>query len=75
MQDIFNVETAIIDGILAANFSRSLNTGDLEDDLDLSVCQYFIFLHSGGELEAGNMEIRKHFETPILSDSKVKKIF
>lgn len=71
MQDIFNIKTALIDGQLAANFSRSLNTGDLEDDLDLSKCQYFIFLHSGGQLEVEGVGVQKHMETPISSDSQV----
>lgn len=70
-QDIFNVAPAFRDGFLSANFSRSLSTGDSKDDIDLSQCQYFIFLQSGGQLEGGTTEIRKHTQTPISSSSKV----
>lgn len=72
MQDIFNVFTFYNDGKVEANFSRSLNTGDGEDDLDLlNECQHFIYLYPGGDLESGSDQIRKHTETPISSSSMV----
>ncbi|KAI1728547.1 DOMON domain-containing protein [Ditylenchus destructor] len=71
MQDIFNVTSAFSDGRLVANFSRSFSTGDMEDDVDLSQCQYFLFMQSGGQLEPSTSEIRRHTETPITSNSKI----
>lgn len=70
-QDIFGVSTRYINGQLMANFSRSLATTDSANDIDLTACQYFLFLQSGGHLEGGSNEIRKHFETPITSSSRV----
>uniref|UniRef100_A0A914Z8A7 DOMON domain-containing protein n=1 Tax=Panagrolaimus superbus TaxID=310955 RepID=A0A914Z8A7_9BILA len=70
-QDIFGVSTRYVNGQLMANFSRSLATTDAGNDIDLTECQFFLFLHTGGHLEGGTNEIRKHFETPISSSSRI----
>uniref|UniRef100_A0AC35G924 DOMON domain-containing protein n=1 Tax=Panagrolaimus sp. PS1159 TaxID=55785 RepID=A0AC35G924_9BILA len=70
-QDIFGVSTRYMNGQVMANFSRSLTTTDAGNDIDLSECQFFLFLQSGGHLEGGSNELRKHFETPISSSSRI----
>lgn len=70
LQDIFDISTHYSNGHLWANFSRSLMTED-NNDLNLLDCLYFVFIQSGGQLEGGTAEIRKHLETPIHSGSRV----
>ncbi|CAB3403868.1 unnamed protein product [Caenorhabditis bovis] len=68
-QDIFDVETAYINGILTANFSRELHSDD-EFDVDLQECVYLLYTPSGGVIEK-NGEIRKHQESPLKSHTKI----
>uniref|UniRef100_A0A7E5A0L2 TIL domain-containing protein n=1 Tax=Panagrellus redivivus TaxID=6233 RepID=A0A7E5A0L2_PANRE len=70
-QDVFGVSTQYLNGEVFANFSRSLSTTDEANDLNLGECQFFLFMQTGGPLEGGSSEIRKHTDTPISSGSRV----
>ncbi|CAD6196909.1 unnamed protein product [Caenorhabditis auriculariae] len=68
-QDIFDVDTSYVDGILTANFSRELYSDD-EHDVNLQECVYLLYAPAGGVIEK-NGEIRKHGETPVASKTKI----
>lgn len=70
-QDVYNIASGTVEGQLYVNFSRSLTTDDSADDVDLMKCNYFLFVHSGGPLEAESKEVMKHSKTPIVSRNPV----
>lgn len=69
MQDIFDVETAFKNGRLVANFSRELNSKDAKD-LNLQKCAFLLYTPEPGVFEKTG-ELRKHTETPLVSQRKV----
>ncbi|TMS34383.1 hypothetical protein L596_001992 [Steinernema carpocapsae] len=69
-QGVFNVETIYHNGRVTANFSRSLASKD-EKDISLEECQYFVYTHTGGDLEGGSGDIRKHKGTPLVSTKPI----
>jgi hypothetical protein len=62
-QNVFDIHTRYEGGKLWANFSRALLSKDGED-ISLDRCLYLLFPNSGGPLEGGSGELRKHFQTP-----------
>jgi len=72
-QDFSPAAVRRINGKNYFKFIRKLNTGDETDkDFDLSEPLYFLFPVSGGIYEAGNFSnIRKHSETPMISEETI----
>lgn len=70
-----DVSTRSSDGLWSVNFSRPLATGDTAQDVDLRQCQHFLFLHSANPLVPGSGQLRKHVETPVISESRARNNF
>jgi hypothetical protein len=73
-QNVEMVSTRSADGLWSVNFSRPLFTEDRQQDADLRECQHFLFLHSANPLMPGTGELRKHAETPVISENPVRKL-
>jgi len=63
----------VSDGIVYANFSRSLSTGDSTEDVDLDgtqQCYHLLYLHPGGPIDPATNDIGKHSESPPASEKR-----
>lgn len=71
-QNIYNMTAWRENGITTLKFFRKRTTGDLKDfQFTDTNCPYFIFPIQGGLFNAVNKRIRKHEQTPIISDNRI----
>ena len=72
IQNLYNQTAWRENGVTTLKFSRPRQTGDSRDyQFSDTNCPYFIFPVMGGVFNAVNKRIRKHENTPVISDQRI----
>lgn len=72
-QDIYNTSGRIDNGVTTIEFTRKRETKDKAHDLSFTDehCLYLVFPIQGGGFHEVNKKIRKHEQTPVVTESRV----
>ena len=72
-QDIYNASGRIENGVTTIEFTRKRETKDKEYDLSFTDehCLYLVFPIAGGRFHEVNKKIKKHEQTPFVTETRV----
>lgn len=70
-QSIQNISAAANNGLISFLFSRAVETGDTTHDIAFTECLYLIYPVGGGAVDIQRRNIRKHQQTPLISDEQI----
>lgn len=70
-QSIQNISASANNGLISFHFSRAVDTNDPTHDIPFSECVHLVYPAGGGSVDIQRRNIRKHQQTPLISDEKI----